>query len=125
MVLIYARCIADFCGVGGFSQTASVAGLILTSLKKAYRGNLYILYTPAQPFSADTPEELQERVLLAECRTQGIECRSLRDRMVNELVINHNLARGFSDSAPGMGHFNPLGHQLVAAELDDWLNSSR
>ncbi len=99
--------------------------LIVRGLKESYGEKLYILYTPAQPFSADAPEEPQERALLAECKAKGIECRSLRGRMVNDLVANHNLVRGFSDFAPGIGHLNARGHQLVADELDDWLNSLR
>jgi hypothetical protein len=52
-------------------------------------------------------------------------CRSLRARMINELMVNHNLVRGFSDSAPGVGHLNARGHEIVADELDDWLKGSR
>ncbi len=99
--------------------------LILRGLKEEYGEKLYILYTPSQPFSADAPEEPQERELLAECKAKGIACRSVRDRMVKDLVVNHKLARGFSDFAPGVGHLNASGHEEVADELDDWLNSSR
>ena len=44
-------------------------------------------------------------------------CRSLRERMVNELVVNHKLVRGFSDTQPGVGHLNARGHELVADEI--------
>jgi hypothetical protein len=102
-----------------------VMDLIVTSLKQGYGDKLYILYTPSQPFSADTPEEPQEHALLAECKAKGMECRSLRERMVKELVVNHKLVRGFPDLAPGVGHLNSRGHELVADELEDWLNSPR
>jgi hypothetical protein len=97
---------------------------IVRGLKQAFGDRLYILYTPAQPFSADTPVEPQESALLAQCYEKHMECRSLRRRMVNELVANHQLVRGFSDTAPGVGHLNPRGHELVADELDDWLKGS-
>jgi hypothetical protein len=99
--------------------------LILTSLKQAYGDKLYILYTPSQPFSADAPAESQEQKLLLECKAKGMACRSLRNRMLKELVINHKLVHGFSSSEPGVGHLNSRGHVLVADELDDWLNSQR
>lgn len=98
--------------------------LILRGLKEAYGDKLYILYTPSQPFSAETPVEPQERALLAECKAKGMECRSLRARMVEDLLVHHELARGFPDFAPGVGHLNPRGHELVADEIYDWLNSS-
>jgi hypothetical protein len=97
---------------------------IVRGLKQAYGDKLYILYTPSQPFSPNTPVEPQESALLAQCQQKQMECRSLRGRMVNELVVNHKLVRGFSDTAPGVGHLNPRGHELVANELDDWLKGS-
>jgi hypothetical protein len=97
---------------------------IVRGLQQAYGDKLYILYTPSQPFSADAPMEPQERVLLKECEQKQMACRSLRGRMVNELVVNHNLVRGFPDSAPGGGHLNARGHEIVADELDDWLKGS-
>lgn len=107
------------------TTSEKVMDLIVAGLKQAYGDKLYILYTPTQPFSADTPEEPQEHALLAECKAKGVECRSLRGRMVKELVVHHKLVRGFSDLAPGVGHLNSRGHELVADELEDWLNSPR
>jgi hypothetical protein len=94
---------------------------IVRGLQQAYGDKLYILYTPSQPFSADAAAEPQERSLLTECEQKHMACRSLRTRMVHELLVNHNLVRGFPDSAPGVGHLNPRGHEIVADELDDWL----
>jgi hypothetical protein len=107
------------------TTSEKVMDLIVAGLKQAYGDKLYILYTPTQPFSADTAEEPQEHALLAECKAKGVECRSLRGRMVKELVVHHKLVRGFSDLAPGVGHLNSRGHELVADELEDWLNSPR
>jgi hypothetical protein len=98
---------------------------IVRGLKGAYGGKLYILYTPAQPFSAETPVEPQEAALLFECNAEGVECGSLRERMVDDLLVGHELARGFYNSAPGQGHLSARGHELVADGIYDWLNSSR
>jgi lysophospholipase L1-like esterase len=99
--------------------------LILRGLQEAYGDRLYILYTPRQPFSAHPPLEPPETMLMAECQTLGMACRTLRARMVDDLITNHHLARGFVDTQPGEGHLNTRGHELVAAELADWLHSPR
>jgi hypothetical protein len=99
--------------------------VIVRGLKQAYGGKLYILYTPSQPFSAETPVEPQEAALLSECHAEGVECSSLRERMVDDLLVGHELARGFYSSAPGQGHLSARGHELVADRIYDWLNSSR
>ena len=98
--------------------------LIVRGLQQSYGDKLSILYTPSQPFSADAPVETPESLLLAECAEKKMACRSLRERMVNELVLNHKLVRGFSDTQPGVGHLNPGGHELVADEIADWLKDS-
>jgi len=61
---------------------------------------------------------------MAQCHGQRVQCRSIRDRMIHELTVNHQLSRGFSDTEPGKGHLNARGHQLVADEIFDWLNSN-
>jgi hypothetical protein len=106
-------------------STTQTIETILRGLQQAYGDKLHILYTPSQPFAADTPVEPQELALLAVCGQKGMQCRSLRRRMVNELVVNHELVRGFSDTAPGIGHFNARGHEIVAEELDEWLKGSK
>jgi hypothetical protein len=98
--------------------------VIARGLKEAYGDKLRILYTPEQCYAVRAPPEPRESALLAECKNLGMDCRSLRDRMEHELFSNHALARGFSDTEPGIGHFNAQGHALVAAELYDWLHSS-
>ena len=73
----------------------------------------------------ETPVEPQEAALLSECHAEGVECSSLRERMVDDLLVGHELARGFYSSAPGQGHLSARGHELVADRIYDWLNSSR
>jgi hypothetical protein len=96
--------------------------LIVRGLKEAYGDRLFILYTPGQPFSAQEPAEPQEARLLEDCQAEGMECRSLRERMIEALLERHELARGFLNSAPGVGHLNVYGHQLAADEMYERLN---
>jgi len=106
------------------SSNAELMEMIVRGLKQQYGDKLHIVYTPAQPFSDTEPLEPAESLLLAECQAQHVPCRSLRDRMIHELTVNHRLSRGFSDTEPGKGHLNARGHQLMANELFDWLRSN-
>jgi hypothetical protein len=98
--------------------------MIVRGLKQAYGDKLWILYTPEQPFSAQEPAEPQEVDLLAQCKVEGLECRSLRGQMVEELLEHHELARGFTNTAPGFGHLSTYGHEMAADEMHKWLSSS-
>jgi hypothetical protein len=98
--------------------------MIVRGLKQAYGDKLWILYTPEQPFSAQDPAEPQEADLLAQCKVQGLDCRSLRGRMLEELQEHHEVARGFTNTAPAFGHLSVYGHEMAADEMHEWLSSS-
>jgi hypothetical protein len=98
--------------------------LIVRGLKEAYGERLFILYTPEQPYSAQEPPEPQEAALLADCKAEGMACRSLRNRMIENLLARHELARGFLNTAPGSGHLSVYGHEMAADEMLEELNSS-
>ena len=104
-------------------SNAELMELIVRGLKQQYGDKLYIVYMPPQPFSANEPLEPAESLLMAQCQAQGVKCRSIRDRMIHELTVNHKLSRGFSDTQPGIGHLSARGHELVGEEIFDWLNS--
>jgi hypothetical protein len=101
------------------------AKLIVRGLKQAYGDRLFILYAPEQLFSADAPPEPQESAFLLACKEYRMTCRDLRDRMLEDLLVNHKLDRGESNTAPGWGHFNANGHELVADEIYNELIGSR
>jgi hypothetical protein len=95
---------------------------IVLGLKDSYGTGLHVLYAPTQPFSANPPAEPQEAALMRACRTYGMDCRSLRERMINDLMVNHKIDRGFLNTVPGEGHLNARGHELAADEIYNWLN---
>jgi lysophospholipase L1-like esterase len=106
------------------SQTSQqTVDTIMRGLKDNYGTSLHILYAPNQPFSADPPVEPQEAAVVQACHTYGMNCRSLRARMINDLIVNHQIDRGFINTLPGDGHLNARGHEQAAAEIYDWLNS--
>jgi hypothetical protein len=101
------------------------ADWIVRGLKDGYGDTLSVLYGPGQAFSADAPAEKPETLLLASCRKYGLACRTLRDRMIEDLLVHHKIDRGAQNTRPGWGHFNVHGHILVANEIYEWLNSPR
>jgi len=102
-----------------------IADWIVRGLKDGYADTLSVLYAPGQPFSADAPAEKPETLLLASCRKYGLACRTLHDRMIEDLLVHHRIDRGAENTRPGWGHFNVNGHILVANEIYEWLNSPR
>jgi hypothetical protein len=106
------------------ASSAELMEMIVRGLKQQYGDKLRVVYMPPQPFSAQESLEPAESLLMAQCQAQGVQCRSIRDRMIHELTVNHQLCRGFSDTKPGKGHLNARGHELVADEIFDWLNSN-
>jgi hypothetical protein len=97
--------------------------MIMRGLKDNYGDALHILYVPNQPFSANPPVEPQEAAVLKACQTYGVACRSLRDAMINDLIVNHKIDQGFSNTVPGIGHLNVRGDALASDAIYDWLNS--
>ena len=97
---------------------------IVRGLGDGYGEKLVVLYAPDQPYSADAPPEPEQSSLLSACEQYRVACRTLQDRMIEDLLVHHVIDRGASNTAPGYGHFNEHGHELVADEIDKWLNSS-
>ncbi len=109
---------------GGFTPEKT-ADWIVRGLRDGYGDTLCVLYGPGQAFSADAPAEKPEVLLLASCRKYGLACRTLHDRMIEDLLVHHKIDRGAQNTTPGWGHFNVHGHVLLANEIFDWLNSPR
>jgi lysophospholipase L1-like esterase len=109
---------------GAETTSQQTVDTIVRGLKDSYGASLHILYAPNQPFSADSPSEPQEAAVLQACRTYGMDCRSLRARMIEDLIVNHQIDRGFANTLPGEGHLNARGHQVAADEIYDWLSST-
>src|SRR5262249_40350464 len=105
------------------ATSADLMEMIVRGLKQQYGDKLYVLYMPPQPFSAEEPLEPAEALLMEQCRAQGVKCRSVRDRMIRELLVHHRMSRGFADTQPGIGHLNARGHEVVADEIFDWLKA--
>jgi hypothetical protein len=82
----------------------------LRILKEAYGKRLFLLYT-AQPGLGGTADP--DEAILNECTAQGVRCASTRAMWIREKDAG-TLASGFSNSAPGAGHYNRAGDSIIA-----------
>jgi hypothetical protein len=83
------------------------------ALHEAYGDRLAIVYTPYIGVT-DSPPTPDEALLLRACAEQRVPCISARDAMRAARDVDHVLCRGFSNTAPGVGHFNAGGHAVMA-----------
>ena len=54
-----------------------------------------------------------ENILRSSCSEQGVDCVMTREAFVNLRDRTQQLGFGFSNTLPGAGHINAVGHQLV------------
>lgn len=110
-------------GPSGTEYIDDNVALTLAGLRFAYGTKLRVLYAPAQLFAPEQPPEPEETKTISVCGQQRMHCVSLRARML-EALRSGKLSRGFSNTAPGEGHLNAVGHALAAAAIQDWIRAA-
>jgi lysophospholipase L1-like esterase len=95
---------------------------VVQELKKAYQ-NPILLYIPEMDyFSPDYAQpHATEQYLADAARDLGVTFISLRSDFAALYRNRHRTAHGFSNTQPGMGHINPLGHEIAAERLAEVL----
>lgn len=58
------------------------------------------------------------------CAELGIIFLDATDTFIGNYAQNHTLPYGFSNTEPGMGHINPVGHRLFAQLICDAINAT-
>jgi hypothetical protein len=99
---------------------ALVARLSVAGLKRAYGKRLLIAYDPQAGFSASARIDALESQLLAACRSEQVRCISL-----GQALNGAWYARGFHNTSLGRGHYNAVGHRLIAERLVEALANGR
>lgn len=96
----------------------SLEHFIVQELQRAYKTPI-LLYIPEMDyFSADYAEaHPTEKYLYKAAREAGVTFISLRPDFVRLFNQEHQTAHGFANTQPGMGHINPLGHEIAAERL--------
>jgi len=94
-------------------EAARVPRATVLALKKSYGVRLVIIYAP--PVGVDVePVEAELRSLCAE---EGVAFLSVQEALARDRNEHSRLSRGFHNTAPGVGHFNAIGHQIIGEEI--------
>ena len=102
-------------GDSGLSEEAArVVRATVLALKEVAGARLFIVYAPPIGVEALEPIETELRLLCAE---QGLGFLSVRKALLDDRVKFRRLSRGFHNTAPGVGHFNAVGHKIIGQEI--------
>ena len=95
-------------------EAARVPRATVMALKKSYGTRLIIIYAP--PVAVDDVEPV-ETELRNVCAEQGVAFLSVQRALLQDRNEHQRLSRGFHNTAPGVGHFNAIGHQIIGEEI--------
>jgi hypothetical protein len=98
-------------------EAALVPRAMVLALKRAYGARLLIVFTPHLLGVGHFSVEPTERELLRICADQGVAFISVRDAFERDRDSHSRLSRGFHNTAPGVGHFNAIGHRIIGEEI--------
>jgi hypothetical protein len=96
-----------------------VATGTIRALKKAYGSSLAIIYTPQIAMTSTNKMDDTEAILFSICQSEEVKFVSARDEMVKRLKNKKQLSEGFSNTSPGEGHLNNVGHEVVGQIIWD------
>jgi hypothetical protein len=99
-------------------EAARVPRATVLALKRAYGARLLIVYTPAVGDDGVEPVEMELRDFCAE---QHVAFLSVRAALARDRYEHSRLSRGFHNTAPGVGHFNAIGHKIIGEEIWGYL----
>ncbi len=104
---------------------------LLKELDGATEVPILFVYSPPTPALLDgklvleNPEKNLADHFAALCREQGIGFVSLEDPFRDFLKENGRFPKGFPNSRPWEGHYNPDGHRIVAETIANWIEENR
>jgi hypothetical protein len=106
------------------SQLHALVQWTVANLKKAYADPI-LVYTPAINYFADSPPNPVEDMLQRECLVEGIRLVNVRQKIEDTFKSTGLVSHGFSNTVPGEGHMNSLGHTIIADQLAQVLLAER
>jgi hypothetical protein len=99
-------------GESGLVPHATVLGL-----KRVFGERLIIVYAPPLLGPGHYPLEPAEMELQRRCEEEGVAFLSVRGALDRDRSDHARLCRGFHNTAPGVGHFNAIGHRIIGGEI--------
>lgn len=100
----------------------SLERFVVQELQKAYHRPILLYIPEIDYFSPDYARpHATERYLAAAAKEAGVTFVSLLPDYVALYRNQHKTAHGFTNTQPGMGHINPLGHEVAAERLAEVL----
>jgi hypothetical protein len=103
-------------------EASRVPRATVLALKQAYGSRLIIVYTPSSSGTHFDDEPIDQE-LLTLCAENGVACLPVRDALERDMYEHAQLSRGFHNTAPGVGHFNATGHQIIGQEIWRFLST--
>jgi hypothetical protein len=98
-------------------QAARVPRATVLGLKEAFGGRLLIVYAPQVLGPGHYSVEPVEMELQQLCARAGVAFLSVREALERDRNDYSRLSRGFHNTAPGVGHFNAIGHRIIGEEI--------
>lgn len=95
-------------------EAARIPRATVIGLRQAYGPRLIIVYAPAEPSASVEPIETQ---LARLCADEQVSFLSVREALLRDRNERSRFSRGFHNTAPGVGHFNAVGHRIIGTEL--------
>jgi hypothetical protein len=102
-------------------RLAEESGLVpratVLGLKRVLGGRLMIVYAPPLLGPGHYPVEPAEMELQRRCQEEDVAFLSVREALDRDRSDHSRLSRGFHNTAPGVGHFNAIGHRIIGEEI--------
>jgi hypothetical protein len=98
-------------------QAARVPRASVLGLKRAFGGRLLVVYAPEVLGPGHYSLEPAETELQRLCAEERVAFLSVRERLERDRDQYSRLSRGFHNTAPGVGHFNAIGHRIIGEEI--------
>jgi hypothetical protein len=89
----------------------------LAALRDAYGDRLRVLFVANVGLDGQKEKSPAEEVVFAACAKLNIRCANTRALMTRDRLDSLRVSRGFTNSVPGDGHINSVGHALAAETI--------
>jgi len=107
----------------GTEANARILRATVLGLKRAYGARLLMVYTPSLLGAGHISVEPTETEAQRLCAEERVACLFVRAALEQDRNEHFRLSRGFHNTAPGVGHFNAIGHRTIGEEVWRYLSA--